>query len=62
MTTLTGAAIGQGMPVAVGAAVACPDRKGMGVKATRSSTIAEFKQQFDAPMQTQGPHLMEVML
>jgi acetolactate synthase-1/2/3 large subunit len=134
--TLTGGAIGQGMPVAVGAAVACPDRKvinlqadgsamytnqslwtmarekldtctviynnsayailsfelmrvgvenpgerarsmldlsnpkldwvklaaGMGVKATRSSTIAEFKQQFAAAMQTKGPHLIEVML
>ena len=134
--TLTGGAIGQGMPVAVGAAVACPDRKvinlqadgsamytnqslwtmarekldtctviynnsayailsfelmrvgvenpgerarsmldlsnpkldwvklagGMGVNATRSNTIAEFKQQFAAAMQTKGPHLIEVML
>ncbi len=134
--TLTGGAIGQGMPVAVGAAVACPDRKvinlqadgsamytnqslwtmarekldtctviynnsayailsfelmrvgvenpgerarsmldlsnpkldwvklasGMGVNATRCSTIAECKQQFAAAMQTKGPHLIEVML
>ncbi len=134
--TLTGGAIGQGMPVAVGAAVACPGRKvvnlqadgsamytnqslwtmarekldvctiiynnrayailsfelmrvgvenpgerahsmldlsnptldwvklaeGMGVSATRSTTVAEFQQQFAAAMETPGPHLIEVVL
>ena len=134
--TLTGGAIGQGMPVAVGAAVACPDRKvvnlqadgsamytnqslwtmarekldvctviynnsayailsfelmrvgvenpgerarsmldlsnptldwvslatGMGVSATRATSVAEFREQFAAAMQTPGPRLIEVML
>ncbi len=34
--TLTGGAIGQGLPVAVGAAVACPDRKVIGLQADGS--------------------------
>ncbi len=35
--TLTGGAIGQGMPVAVGAAVACPDRKVINLQADGSA-------------------------
>ena len=35
--TLTGGAIGQGLPVAVGAAVACPDRKVIAIEADGSS-------------------------
>jgi acetolactate synthase I/II/III large subunit len=134
--TLTGGAIGQGLPVAVGAAVACPDRKvinlqadgsamytnqslwtmarenldvcvviynnssyailnlelmrvgvenpgeralsmldlsnpglqwtkiaeGMGVKASRATTTAEFKTQFEEAMAVKGPRLIEVVL
>lgn len=134
--TLTGGAIGQGLPVAVGAAVACPDRKvvnlqadgsamytnqslwtmarekldvctiiynnssyailtielmrvgvenpgerarsmldlsnpkldwvqlagGMGVPASRASSVAEFRAQFEQAMATAGPRLIEVML
>ncbi len=134
--TLTGGAIGQGLPLAVGAAVACPDRKvinlqadgsamytnqslwtmarehldvctiiyknnsyailnlelmrvgvenpgerarsmldlsnpiidwvkiaeGMGVSASQATTSAEFQAQFEAAMNTRGPHLIEVVL
>jgi acetolactate synthase I/II/III large subunit len=35
--TLTGGAIGQGMPLAVGAAVACPDRKVLNLQADGSA-------------------------
>ena len=35
--TLTGGAIGQGMPVATGAAVACPDRKVLNLEADGSA-------------------------
>src|SRR5207253_5250472 len=35
--TLTGGAIGQGMPVATGAAVACPDRKVLNLQADGSA-------------------------
>ena len=35
--TLTGGAIGQGMPLAVGAAVACPDRKVVNLEADGSA-------------------------
>jgi acetolactate synthase-1/2/3 large subunit len=35
--TLTGGAIGQGLPVAVGAAVACPDRKEINLQADGSA-------------------------
>ncbi len=134
--TLTGGAIGQGLPVALGAAVACPDRKvvslqadgsamytnqslwtmarenldvcvvlynnasyailnmelsrvgvenpgeraksmldlsnpyldwckiaeGMGVKASRATTTAEFQAHFEEAMATKGPRLIEVVL
>lgn len=134
--TLTGGAIGQGLPLAVGAAVACPQRKivslqadgsamytnqalwtmvrekldicvvlfknnsyailnlellrvgvenpgqralsmldlsnpeldwvslanGMGLSASRSSSVAEFQEQFNEAMSKQGPQLIEVVL
>jgi acetolactate synthase-1/2/3 large subunit len=136
LLTLTGGAIGQGLPVAVGAAVACPDRKvislqadgsamytnqslwtmvrenldvcvvifnnssyailnlelarvgvenpgerassmldisrpniewtkiaaGMGMAATKATTIEEFMAQFKVAMGTKGPRLIEVLL
>jgi len=136
LLTITGGAIGQGMPVATGAAVACPDRKvfcmqadgsgmytlqalwtqahekldvvtvvfanhgykilegelerlgvraigpkarnvldlarpeldwvklaeGMGVKASKVATAAEFNRRLQAAIDTPGPHLIEVVL
>ena len=133
---LTGGAIGQGIPVATGAAVACPDRKvvclhgdggamytpqalwtqaresldvttvifanrsyailnielarvgagdpgpkafsmldlhhpeldwvklasGMGVEASRATSVEEFATQFDSAMRNRGPRLIEVVL
>src|SRR6202012_1657978 len=38
--TLTGGAIGQGLPVAVGAAVACPDRPGFELQAVGAVRLA----------------------
>jgi acetolactate synthase-1/2/3 large subunit len=35
---------------------------GMGVSATRATSVAEFREQFAAAMQTPGPHLIEVIL
>ena len=134
--SLMGGSIGQGLPLATGAAVACPDRKtlclhgdggamytlqslwtqareqldvttvifsnrayailsiefgrvgvglpgpnarsqlelqnpdldwvklaeGMGVSASKSSTVKAFREQFEAAMKTRGPHLIEVEL
>jgi len=56
------AAIGIGLPLALGASIACPERKGMGIPATRATTAEEFDAQFEEAMGKPGPRLIEAMV
>lgn len=66
--SLMGGSIGQGLPLATGAAVACPDldwvklAEGMGFAASKSTNGKEFREQFESAMKNRGPCLIEVEL